>query len=517
MSNAIWVFVPESGWSQYHCGPCTRQEGYHRTLDILSDIAGQAFVEDSTVLNHDVAEVKRSSQLLEILEEHSRDFRYQARSGFPGWFKLWSWLQGCPLVHIALELAMAFSIWMPGQEVKHEWITMDLVEPERAGLEVRTHLARALSYAESWRHWAENPQNEEFLGCSKVGELCRAMVSTKWIALNNFAEIALRGVGCRKVIPWHVGFGELLGCQRNFPSLAEICEPLVLEPPTQEGSFADFWNELRAKLILAPTLQMPLGLELSGPHIPHLMGAILAKIVAPMPASLGAPLFLEFGVHNGSSINFIARALQQATRDSDKNEEAPIIYGFDSFQGLPTHWRKVFGSSSGAFRAGSYGLPKLPEVEWNAVLVPGWFNETLPPFVRSLQTGVFDSSMPSDVVEHARRAIQGEGGVWVRFVHVDCDLYSSTSEVLQGLAPFFRSGTILVFDELVNYPEFQEHEVLALFEFLRDHRWTTRILYAPWHVISEASEFLALEMAGVNEGDLIQSVAIELVSNLETS
>lgn len=37
-------------------------------------------------------------------------------------------------------------------------------------------------------------------------------------------------------------------------------------------------------------------------------------------------IFLEFGVHNGSSINFFAKHYQKT------------IYGFDSFDGLPESW-----------------------------------------------------------------------------------------------------------------------------------------------------------------------------------
>ena len=34
-----------------------------------------------------------------------------------------------------------------------------------------------------------------------------------------------------------------------------------------------------------------------------------------------------------------------------------------------------------------------------------------------------------------------------------------------------RSGAFLVFDELLNYPEYREHEMKALWLFLREQRW----------------------------------------------
>ena len=80
-------------------------------------------------------------------------------------------------------------------------------------------------------------------------------------------------------------------------------------------------------------------------------------------------------------------------------------------------------------------------VEW----VVGWFNESLPPFVSSLPRG-----------SH------------VSFLHVDSDLYSSASTIFGELgARRLRPGCVIVFDELFHFPGFVEHEMKALWEFLR--------------------------------------------------
>jgi len=92
-------------------------------------------------------------------------------------------------------------------------------------------------------------------------------------------------------------------------------------------------------------------------------------------------LFLEFGVATGRTIRQIASL-----------RSAPI-YGFDSFEGLPEHWRSGF--DKGSF-AGS-----LPHVPNNVTLIKGLFDETLAKFLLS---------NPDKV----------------SFLHVDCDLYSST-------------------------------------------------------------------------------------------
>ena len=95
------------------------------------------------------------------------------------------------------------------------------------------------------------------------------------------------------------------------------------------------------------------------------------------------------------------------------------VYGFDSFEGLPENWRNGF--PAGAFNVD--GLPDVPGAE----LVVGWFDDTLPGFLD----------------EH-------EGPV--AFLHVDCDLYSSTKTVLDLVGPRLVPGSIVAFDEYFNFP-----------------------------------------------------------------
>ena len=94
-------------------------------------------------------------------------------------------------------------------------------------------------------------------------------------------------------------------------------------------------------------------------------------------------LILEFGVYNGTSINMMSSIF--------KNQS---VYGFDSFVGFPddgrTDWQHDFSREG-----------KMPKVNSNVKLVKGWFNESLPKFLS----------------EHNEP---------VAFIHIDCDLYSST-------------------------------------------------------------------------------------------
>jgi Tfp pilus assembly protein PilF/predicted O-methyltransferase YrrM len=138
-------------------------------------------------------------------------------------------------------------------------------------------------------------------------------------------------------------------------------------------------------------------------------------------------LILEFGVYTGGSIIYIAERL--------KNHK---IYGFDSFQGLPEDW----GVTA---KKGQFAVDKLPALKENIELVVGWFDETLPTFVK-----------------------QRSGPI--SLLHIDCDLYSSTKTIFDNLNDWIVPGTVIVFDEYFNYPGWELHEFKALQEFREANR-----------------------------------------------
>jgi predicted O-methyltransferase YrrM len=136
-------------------------------------------------------------------------------------------------------------------------------------------------------------------------------------------------------------------------------------------------------------------------------------------------LILEFGVAKGTTVTHIATLCPEE-----------CVYGFDSFQGLPEHWSGNRFSYRNFSQKGV--LPQVPE---NVELVPGWFNETLPGFL---------AAHPGPV----------------GFLHVDCDIYSSTAYVLDALKDRLQPGCVIVFDEFFNYPGFRQHEYRAFREFV---------------------------------------------------
>jgi hypothetical protein len=139
-------------------------------------------------------------------------------------------------------------------------------------------------------------------------------------------------------------------------------------------------------------------------------------------------LVLEFGVYRGESLQQLARRAGQ------------VVHGFDSFEGLPEDW--TYYQKQGRFSLDGVE-PRIAAT--NIELHKGWFDATLPAFLRS-----------------------HEGPV--RFLHIDCDLYSSTRIVLDQLAQRIVPGTIIVFDEYLNYPGWDQHEYRAFQEYVATFR-----------------------------------------------
>ena len=146
-------------------------------------------------------------------------------------------------------------------------------------------------------------------------------------------------------------------------------------------------------------------------------------------------LMIECGVADGASLRHLAR------------HSVRRFHGFDSFEGLPEAWAGTFEQKGKFGRGGT-----LPDVPSNVALHKGWFEQTLPAFL---------AAHPDDSVA---------------FLHVDCDIYSSTVTVLSLLAPRLRPDAVLVFDEYFNYPNWQRHEWRAFQEFIRDTGLSYRYL-----------------------------------------
>jgi hypothetical protein len=133
--------------------------------------------------------------------------------------------------------------------------------------------------------------------------------------------------------------------------------------------------------------------------------------------------YLEFGVYKGGTIGFIAKQVGPLQQ----------VHGFDSFRGLQDAW------SGDRFAFDAHG--RLPKVPGNVVLHPGFFADTLPGW------------------------LEQHGGP-AAFIHIDSDLYESARCVFELLQDRIVPGTVIVFDEYFNYPNWQAHEFRAFQELV---------------------------------------------------
>jgi Macrocin-O-methyltransferase (TylF) len=148
--------------------------------------------------------------------------------------------------------------------------------------------------------------------------------------------------------------------------------------------------------------------------------------------------YLEFGVCTGGTINFIG------SLNSERE-----VYGFDSFEGLPEQWNFAYPKGTFSLKSEYKDENFVPlQIMGNVTLYKGWFSDTLPLFKQEVM----------DKAKEKRCA----------FIHIDCDLYSSTKCIFDTIGKYIVSGTVIEFDELYGYPGWREHEYKALTEFCQE-------------------------------------------------
>lgn len=151
---------------------------------------------------------------------------------------------------------------------------------------------------------------------------------------------------------------------------------------------------------------------------------------------------MEFGVHKRCRFPILPKLLPRGA------------FSVSTYSPAPQAWNR---SGTDTYEAGHFALDALPKVPENVTLVPGFFNDTLPEWLRSADQDV-------------------------AFLHIDADLYSSAKLVLDALNDRLHPGAIVVFDELCDWQDFGvyanwlEGEWRALCEWMRDHQRSVGIL-----------------------------------------
>lgn len=147
----------------------------------------------------------------------------------------------------------------------------------------------------------------------------------------------------------------------------------------------------------------------------HLLEAVSVGLAA-FPG--GGAHVVEFGVWRGRSLEWIAEAVAPET-----------VTGFDDFaKGLPENWERGTRAKPDTMPAGSFAAGPPQAMPANVELIDGPFAETVFPWC---------GAQPGPLA----------------CAHVDCDLRSSAELVLRALWCNLAVGSVLVFDELVDWGE----------------------------------------------------------------
>ena len=139
----------------------------------------------------------------------------------------------------------------------------------------------------------------------------------------------------------------------------------------------------------------------------------------------------EFGTAKGVSLKIMY----------DLIPDDAHLHLFDSFEGLPEDWLDANGViflPKGKF--------KTTPPEWifkkpRIVVHKGMFNDTIPTFAKEQQKPL-------------------------SFIHIDCDLYSSTKTIFDNINKLIVKGTIICFDEFFSYRGWEVHEFKAFHEYI---------------------------------------------------
>jgi O-methyltransferase len=175
---------------------------------------------------------------------------------------------------------------------------------------------------------------------------------------------------------------------------------------------------------------------------------------------------VELGVFGGLSLALFAKGVT-----FDPAGPARRIIGIDSFEGLPpateahARWQTGDCASMHAWhplvRVGDpISIDTTRELFARCALAP-------PVLYQGLFAEVLPRVVPSDIQS-------------IAVLHVDCDLYESTRDALEGTAPALQDGAMVLFDDWFHYKGRPDRgEARAFGEFLARHpEWQA----VPWRV-----------------------------------
>ncbi len=159
--------------------------------------------------------------------------------------------------------------------------------------------------------------------------------------------------------------------------------------------------------------------------------------------------YVEFGCASAKTFRLVSNFIRQTGLPMKQ-------WAFDSFAGLPAQedgkdfhprWKEGdFAMKLDMFEAivGAYGVERSAYE-----VVPGYYYDTIGPNAQKRP-----QSLPQDIA----------------LAYIDCDLHSSTADVLYFLKPRLKTGMVIAFDDYFCYADgVKSGERLAMLEFLKQN------------------------------------------------
>ncbi len=139
---------------------------------------------------------------------------------------------------------------------------------------------------------------------------------------------------------------------------------------------------------------------------------------------------VEFGVYKGEGLRIMSRLAKVYL------QAPPVLYGFDSFEGMPPTSAPLEGGLARDWVRGALSDTRIEAVQQylhrkrvQARLVKGIFADLSP------------------LVDY--------GIDKVRFAHIEADIYEGYRDALRLLTPYVQAGTVMLLDEVVPLADFR--------------------------------------------------------------
>ncbi|MFZ1809278.1 MAG: TylF/MycF/NovP-related O-methyltransferase [Cyclobacteriaceae bacterium] len=185
---------------------------------------------------------------------------------------------------------------------------------------------------------------------------------------------------------------------------------------------------------------------------------------------------LEFGVWAGKTLAILGYLDQFQFPKYDGRK----LYGFDSFKGLQNmteyHPRWHDGICNINYEGRHPVCKKGQKVDADVVMNLFAYYKLNPPIIKE---GFFVETLKSTIHSEVQK---------VALVHLDCDLYESTIQVLEGIEPVLSTGAILLFDDYYHYkanPNMGQARALREFVEKFSDRWEL-VKFKPYHNVCQS-------------------------------